>query len=188
MFWCCQHKCDVNSKAKAAQPFLGVQGKWEQLFTPAAWCFPFPLICRTRAAIKACTILHHSLPPTKGNRLYPNEPGVHRGYFSSFKILLAVDYIWHLPWPVNSNLALPLALWSRCTCSLNFYKTQSLICDSILPAIVLPVMSHLLIFWGKALWGWGTPVSSTENIRASIRLKVTRVGMKFKILLKQSVC
>lgn len=53
------------------------------------------------------------------------------GYFSFLKILLAVDYISHLPWPVNSNLALHLALWNRHTCSLNFYKTQSLICESL---------------------------------------------------------
>lgn len=161
MFWCWQHKYHVNPKAKTAQPFVGAQGKWEQLLTPAAWCFPFHLSCRTRAAIKACSVLHQSLLPTKGNKLYPNKQKCTWGYFS-FKIMLAVDYTSHLPRPVNSILALHLALWNRHTCSLNSYKTipclwlyftsYSPACHVPSPCLLkesTPGMGHTCLFYKK---------------------------------------
>lgn len=73
LFWCCQDKRDVNSKAKAAQPLVGVQGKWEQLLAPAAPCFPFCLSCGTLADIKVSRTAHQSLPLVKENKSYPNE-------------------------------------------------------------------------------------------------------------------
>lgn len=113
----------------------------------------FPLLQDASHAIPAAGLSSHqslqdsdqSLPLQRGTSFILMSLKCTWGYFSFLKILLAVVYISHLPWPVNSNLALHLALWNRHMQPEFVQNTMPYFWICILPAIALPLPSpHLL--------------------------------------------